>query len=245
MSDAVFCNLEEMVDELNYYKKHNIFDDKKIQDILERRKSYEYKIIRSKKLITDFLNYINYEKRLEAKIIQLTKEKYHKFIIKRISSIYRRALRHFNSPEIISTYIKFLEKREQLDGLFYFFEFYTKRNPQDIDFVIFAAEKCIKYNEYNKGRVLLLRGVRENNVRKMHIALCSFEIEYMKHCIKMNEDIGLDKEDYGDVEKGYVVFAVIKNYVEKYGNCAELNAMCENLDVYDEIYTQITDITNK
>lgn len=245
MSDAVHHALEEMIDELNYYKKHNIFDDNEINTIIEKRKSYEYKLQRSKKLLTDFLNYINYEKKLEAKIYKLTKSLNNRYIIKRISALYKRTLKHFNDPELVSLYITYLEKRGRFDDILYFFEIHTTKNPCDVEFVIFAAEKCLEYEEYAKGRVLLLKSARENASKKVLLTLCRFEMEYMKHCIAMNEQIGLKKVDYGDIENGNIVIAVIDDFVKQFGRCEELDEICGSLREYPHLCHSIDLIINK
>ncbi|KAF9590424.1 hypothetical protein IFM89_035259 [Coptis chinensis] len=66
MADIVQYRLEQMVDELDDLEKKGIFTRLEINEIVKKRRNFEYKLKRPSPLKQDFLSFIEYEKQLDT-----------------------------------------------------------------------------------------------------------------------------------------------------------------------------------
>ncbi|KAK9151703.1 hypothetical protein Syun_010012 [Stephania yunnanensis] len=66
MADAVQYKLERMLDEIEDLERKRIFTKPELAQIVKNRRNFEYKLKRPSPLKQDFLDYIDYEKQLDA-----------------------------------------------------------------------------------------------------------------------------------------------------------------------------------
>ncbi|KAK9155671.1 hypothetical protein Sjap_003151 [Stephania japonica] len=66
MADAVQYRLERMLDEIEDLERKRIFTKPELAQIVKNRRNFEYKLKRPSPLKQDFLDYIEYEKQLDA-----------------------------------------------------------------------------------------------------------------------------------------------------------------------------------
>ena len=61
MADKVRYTIEASIPQLAYLERRGCFDQEEIQDIIRKRESYEYRLIKNKSKKVDFLEAIEYE----------------------------------------------------------------------------------------------------------------------------------------------------------------------------------------
>ena len=107
MADAVQYAMEGMVPELEDLKHKSLMTESEVKSLVQRRSQFEYQMRRRQPLKRDFLKAIEYElnfdvlRRRRKKRLAIQGLKYRDgpsdfAAMKRISSIYQRALRNFS-----------------------------------------------------------------------------------------------------------------------------------------------------
>lgn len=131
MADVVQFRLERMADELDELERRGLFSRSEIEEIVKRRRDFEYRLKRPSPLKQDYLLYIDYEQQLDAlrnlrkrKIIgdleskKIKRKKWKKSIsdvagVLRILDVYRLAvMRYKGDLELWFKYLEFCRERK-------------------------------------------------------------------------------------------------------------------------------------
>ncbi|KAM0685749.1 U3 snoRNP protein, partial [Conglomerata obtusa] len=227
MSEKVQFNMERSLNELHTYIKMQIFSDEELNQIIETRKTHEYQLQRSQKTLIDFLDYIEYEKKLAKIIKKRSKTSNLKYIRNKIIHLFKQAIKFFNNDNVVKMYIDYCMKNEEYGILKDFFVSYFSRYPTNTDFIILAASCCVQFEDYESARILFTKGIRLNHCNKnLYIEFFRMEVLYLDKCKKINEEIGIVDEEF--IEDDYILCkAIFDQFVEMFGQCDSINEFCE------------------
>lgn len=238
MSEKVQFNLEKSINELMKYKKFEILTETELKMVIETRKSFEYKIMRSQKILLDFIEYIEYEKKLEKIIKKRNKNKKVKlkFITKRILYLYKQTLKYFNDDRIIKMYFEYALKRNQISNIKRFITEYITKYPKNIDFIIYAADVSLQMSEYEMAKIIFLKSLRLNtNEKRLYYEFFRTEIMCISNVQKKNKEIGIKENVDISICKN-----IILQYKEKFGDDIEdFKTMIEDEDIKKMIVNSI------
>ncbi|KAM0678421.1 hypothetical protein BDAP_001137 [Binucleata daphniae] len=228
MFEKVQFNLEKCLAELHKYKKLQILSENELKKVVETRKSYEYKTMRSQKVLLDFIEYIEYEKMLE-KIIKkrnINQKVKLEYITKRILNIYKLAIKHFNDERIIKMYVEYAMKKQKINNIKRFITSYMMKNPTNIDFVIYAADLCIQIDEIEMAKIIFLKSMRMNKYEKrLYYEFFRLELQNISKYVAINKEIGIRKD---------VDMSVCNNIIEQYKKNFDNNVECFMNMINDE-----------
>ncbi|XP_021721596.1 U3 small nucleolar RNA-associated protein 6 homolog [Chenopodium quinoa] len=128
MADVVQLRLERMIPDLDDLEKRGIFNSREINEIVKKRRKFEYRLQRPSPLKQDFLDYIDYEKQLDRlrllrkkSVSRELKDKGNKKLkksrsdvagVRRIIEIYRIATSRFKGDlDIWFQYLEFCKEK--------------------------------------------------------------------------------------------------------------------------------------
>jgi len=123
MADKVDNLLEKMTDELIFYTDEGIFSEQEIKKIVKHRRDQEYQMQRKDAQVTQFIDSIAFEKKLEKlkqarkkNLAKVSKDFRHENAIKkRIIHLYDRATRKYRQNKLIwKEYLYFLLTSDSL-----------------------------------------------------------------------------------------------------------------------------------
>ncbi|KAL7066735.1 hypothetical protein ACR3K2_28030 [Cryptosporidium serpentis] len=170
MADKVQRVLEDMVPELLDLGKREVFSSMEIRNIIERRRDFEYKLASKTPLLGDFLEYLEYEYKLErirfarTRKLNLKKRTIGDYsIIRTIHFIFKRALRRYSNDEKLwLQYIDFCLKsgssrilqRNMITAL--------RNLPTSATIWIIMADREFQSGNANSARSILMLGLRIN-----------------------------------------------------------------------------------
>lgn len=131
MADKVDQIMEYTLDELNFYKKEELFSKRECQQIVKNRRSFEYEMFRKDAQVTFFIDAINFEKQLWTKKNLRKKQQRKKkgqqksnfnfqdqAIKRRIIHLYERASRKFkHNMALWKEYLHFLMRSKSTQKL--------------------------------------------------------------------------------------------------------------------------------
>lgn len=241
MSDYVQFRMEGTLKELSTYQKHSIFTESEIATIISRRKSYEYKIHRTDKILLDFLHYINYEQKLEKIVIKRTQSKKFRFITMRILYLCTTALKKFDDPQLLKMFIEYGTKRKEFEFMKEFLTSSTMKNTSDVDLFIYAASICMRFGDFESGRMFILSGIRFNSGEKrLYVELFRLEVEHVKRCRAINEVAGVESNDR--IDSGALALAVVDEFVERFGVCEESRVLVDISGEFGDIREKVLSI---
>lgn len=246
MSLIVQYNLERSVEELQAYKKYLIFTDEEISQIIEKRKHFEYQLQRSEKILLDFLYYIEYEKKLEKIIKKRNKIKGFSYTTKKIIYLYKKTIRIFNDDRTIKMFVDYLMKKRKYHILKEFFSEYCTLYPKNTDFFIFAAGKCLEFDDYEAAKILFVKGIRYNKeAKQLYLELFRLETFYYLKSLKMNEKLGIEENDAEDVKNCEMAVAIAKEFISHFGCDVDVSALMNIAKIDDHLSQQINLLLNK
>ncbi|EPR78034.1 hypothetical protein SLOPH_1740 [Spraguea lophii 42_110] len=190
MADRVHQNFEKMTIELEEYNTLNIFTENELQQIIQKRQSFEYQIHRMQKNENDFTRYIDYETRLQkilqkrlgdkitTKIMSFTKNK--------IFNLYTHLLHHFPKFPYYKKFVDFAVSNEF--NITRIITEYCIRFPRDIDNWIYSTEK-LQYIDTQSTRTLLQRAIRINKKEKrLYEHFIEIELNLIEDELKESEE---------------------------------------------------------
>ncbi|XP_016937265.1 U3 small nucleolar RNA-associated protein 6 homolog [Drosophila suzukii] len=161
---------ERLLPEYEQMKNYNVFTADQVREIVSRRERLFLKINRSHQTITDYLEFILYEKHMHLTIEDKEKKMHVKLtglktsIATRIMRLYREALDKFtHDRRLWSNWIKFSKKSNPVEvaGIYEKMLLYHGDVP---DYWVDAAMWLYEYNRLNIDRVkdILLRGLQRH-----------------------------------------------------------------------------------
>lgn len=218
--------IKNMGTELNSYKVRKIFTPKEIQDIIINRKKYELKLQRTKKNLSDCVNYIKHEKKIlkkrnkamEKKCISV--EKSDEELLRNIVRIYNRAFNTFEAKELIKEYADFCIKIGFIEEMKDMLTKQLLKNAKDEDLWIFSSRKFWEVEDIESARNMLMKGMSVvENKKVMYVEFFKLEVMYADKSARFNREMGVDKKDYGEIENGEIAVEMFKEVVQK---CTEL-----------------------
>ncbi|XP_017113464.1 U3 small nucleolar RNA-associated protein 6 homolog [Drosophila elegans] len=174
---------ERLLPEYEQMKNYNVFTADQVREIVTRRERLFLKINKSQQTISDYLEFILYEKQMSQTITEKEKKMHVKLtglkasIATRIMRLYREALGKFNHDRRLwSNWIKFSKKSNPVEvaGIYEKMLLYHGDLP---DFWVDAALWLYEYNRLNIDRVkdILLRGLQRHPDSEV-LNKCFFDI---------------------------------------------------------------------
>lgn len=223
MIDRVQFRLEKFATELDSYLARNIFTEKQIEKIVETRRSFENKLDRSSKKISDFVFYIDSEKKLEKirNRIMIKKgiktEESDLILQNNIIKIYQRALFYFNEPILLKDFVEYCIKRKAFDRMKKIIADKCRKNLTDIDLWIFCAQKLWEIGDIDGARGLFMKALAINTDQRLYIEFFRLEVLYCQKLNSINIGLEVEDDDKDELEKGKVALIVLEEYVKKFG----------------------------
>lgn len=241
MSEYVQSRIEGTLKELKTYQTHDIFTQTELHEIIARRKSYEYKLYRTEKILLDYIHYIAYEQKLEKIVRKRTKSKRFNFITQRIMHLFTRALDKFDDEKLLTMFITYGTKRKEYDFMREFFIKRVMKNVKNYDLFIFAASVSLEFGDFENARKFLFKGLRFNKKEKiLYRELFRLEMKYIEKCRDINESAGIESKD--EIEKGSILLTVIKEFVDVFGKCQEIEEFIEMAKKYEDIENEVKNL---
>jgi U3 small nucleolar RNA-associated protein 6 len=186
MADVVQGILEAMSGDLIDLQTREIFTESEISEIIQTRRSHEYKLIRSKPSKKHFLSAINYELTLDEELqsrkqeLSTKKSPSDKSILKRAQSLFRRFTKIFKHDvsvwkEYIQFCIRYNLKRELSHVLGKCLQLHSRSED------LWIISKCIELNLHKNpesARAVLQRSLELNpKSEKLWVEYFKFEAE--------------------------------------------------------------------
>ncbi|KAH8336234.1 hypothetical protein KR074_012180 [Drosophila pseudoananassae] len=161
---------ERLLPEYEQMKNYNVFQPDQIREIVLRRERFFVKISKSHQTISDYLEFVLYEKQMHQTIVEKEKKMHVKLtglknsISIRILRLYREALGKFtHDRRLWKHWIKFSKKNNPVEvaGIYEKMLLYHGDDP---DVWVEAAEWLYEHNRLNVSRVkdILLRGLQRH-----------------------------------------------------------------------------------
>lgn len=168
MADRVQFALEKLVPVLRDLEAKQIFDEKELRSIVDKRKAFEYTLSARGTSKHDFLKYIKYEITLEVVRRTRTKKmgfkKEHKLNsvgIARICGLFSKALQRFKSDKPFwFQYIDFCLQSGATKNMQAAVLRALRWHPKEASLWILAADRELKLGHVNAARTMLKRGIR-------------------------------------------------------------------------------------
>lgn len=231
MADRVQYNMEKMVSELESYRRFEIFTEEEIKEIIEVRRTHEYRLQRSSKQLVDYLRYIKYEMELEQRKEDIKKTKFigsarHVFATShKIFSLFKAALSKF--PKDKALFVQLVEyamSKKLYDDLKLFFGEHCLRNVRDVDLWIFCAGKLLEMGDVDSARVAMQKGIRANpSNTKIKLEYFRLEVLHMEEMVKLAEQHELIGAETEDADECTIPLLVFCDLFRKHPQCREVS----------------------
>jgi len=203
MAEVVEQVMESMVPCLDDLRRKRIFQDSEIRQIVKRRRTFEYTLIKPQPTPLDYLNYIRYELALEClrrrrsyALNWKSKSLSDHAGVRHLCSIFERCLKkHKHDTRMWYQFIDFCLRSGTTRKLPYVLMNAVKFHPREVHFWLLAADRELKSGHIQAARTLLMRGLRcmphsaklwseffhlEVQVARYVLALRSYEAEGRK-----------------------------------------------------------------
>ncbi|KAI5152018.1 U3 small nucleolar RNA-associated protein 6 [Enteropsectra breve] len=221
MIDRVQQNLERLAPELDDYKRRKIFTAKEISKIVDMRRVFETRISSSVKRMHDYLEYIEYEKKLlklrNRRIIKQNAihSENDVLLYRNILAIYRKALFRFPEPYIVKEFADYCVKRKFLDEMKETLAELCLKSTKDSDLWIFCAQKLWEAGDIDSARNVFIKAFAINDSIRLYIEFFRLEVLYAEKINAINKEIGIEEGDKGDVEEGEVALLVLQEFCSR------------------------------
>lgn len=236
MADKVQYNMEKMVSELESYRRFEIFTEEEIKEIIEVRRTHEYRLQRCSKQLVDYLRYIKYEIELEQRKDDIKRTKFigsacHIFVTSyRIFSLFKAALMKFpDDKALFVQLVDYAMNKKLYDDLKLFFGKYCLRNVRDVDLWIFCAGKLLEMGDVDSARVTMQKGIRANpGSTKIKLEYFRLEVLHMEEMAKLTEQQELLNTEEENADACAIPLLVFCDLYKKHPACREVS---EALDI--------------
>lgn len=246
MADRVQSSMEKMVPELESYRRFEVFTEEEIKDIIETRRTHEYRLQRCSKQLVDYLRYIQYEMDLEQRKEAIKEKKFiggtrHVFeTSRRIISLFRAALQKFPGDKALFVqFVEYAMSKKHYDDLKLFFGDYCLRNMRDVDLWIFCAGKLLETGDADSARVVMQKGIRANpGSTKIKLEYFRLEVLYMEEVLKLKEEPDLlcpAVEEDADA----IPFLVFCDLYKKHPKCSEVSEALAIASRFERLHDKI------
>ncbi|KAH8304199.1 U3 small nucleolar RNA-associated protein 6 homolog [Drosophila kikkawai] len=194
MAEFIAEMQERLLPEYEQMKNYNVFTPDQVRDIVSRRERLFLKITKSHLTISDYLEFILYEKDMHQTITEKEKKMHVKLtglkasLATRIMRLYREVLGKFpHDRRLWNNWIKFSKKVNPVEvaGIYEKMLLYHGDVP---DFWVDAACWLYEYNRLNFDRVkdILLRGLQRHPDSEV-LNKCFFDIMLKEASLASNE----------------------------------------------------------
>eukprot|EP00668_Euglena_longa_P031929 GGOE01041202.1.p1 GENE.GGOE01041202.1~~GGOE01041202.1.p1 ORF type:complete len:800 (+),score=221.55 GGOE01041202.1:42-2402(+) len=189
MAERINEALERMLPDLQFLQVHGLFSKKEIQDIVTKRRSFEYTLRSTSCTGRHWTRAIEYERTLqavlEARTPDFLQNKHRLCILKRIRELYVRALWRFRSDlrtlkPLLQDYVAFLKAQQATPSISRLYTRIVRKYPMEIQFWVEAArwELLDNFNPVN-ARGLLQQALRLHSTTKaVHLAYFALELQF-------------------------------------------------------------------
>ncbi|KAH8354655.1 hypothetical protein KR084_000869 [Drosophila pseudotakahashii] len=233
---------ERLLPEYEQMKNYSVFTADQVREIVGRRERLFLKINKSHQSITDYLEFILYEKHMHLTIEDKEKKMHVKLtglktsIATRIMRLYREALGKFtHDRRLWSNWIKFSKKSNAVEvaGIYEKMLLYHGDVP---DYWVDAAMWMYEYNRLNIDRVkdILLRGL-QRHPDSPTLNKCFFDI-MLKEAALANDERTLDENTISEQDiKLERVEAVYRNSMANITQLDYFVKLLESCEDYQEL----------
>lgn len=247
MADRVQYNMEKMVSELESYRRFGIFTEKEIKEIIEVRRTHEYRLQRNRKQLVDYLRYITYEMELEQRKEDIKRTKFigcahHVFSTShRIFSLFKAALSKF--PKDKALFVQLVEYamcKKLYGNLKLLFGEHCLRNVRDVDLWIFCASKLLEMGDVDSARVTMQKGIRTNpGNTKIKLEYFRLEVIHMDEMMKLAEQHVLPGAETEDTDECTIPLLVFCDLYKKHPQCSEVSEALDIASNFERLYGKI------
>lgn len=216
--------LEAMAPELDSYRNRKIFSTSQINKIVENRRRFENKIQRSAKRISDFIEYVHSEIRLEKlrnkRISELGMEieESDSILQSNIFKIYENAMHCFNEPILVKEFSEYCIRKKAGTKMKNVFATRCLKNLKDSDLWIYCAQQLWLIEDLEGARSLFMKAISVNQDPRIYIEFFRFECLFAQKLNAINQELGVDEDDKDDIEKGEIAFIVLQDIIKKFGS---------------------------
>ncbi|KAL0237314.1 hypothetical protein PCE1_000711 [Barthelona sp. PCE] len=188
MSEIVQRQLESCLPELQEYLEKELFTKNEISKILDRRRHFEYLLLKRTPEVSDFLEYIQYESALKLlkdarkKEKSVTKLNNDHFLTQRVQMLFNRAANRFPGDlKLWNQYLTTLIKDNSVKQLNGVLARAIALHPREPMFWKLGAEVSVANGDFDAARNLLLRSLSGNNdCNDLWAAYAGFEVSYLE-----------------------------------------------------------------
>lgn len=232
MVDRVQERLERLAPELLDYSNRKIFTPKEIMKITDTRRLFETRLCRSKRRIEDFLQYLESEKKLDKiknrrmRSMRCPSSEMDLIIRKNISDIYRRAIYQFPEPFLVREYSEYCVKNSFYDEMKTLLSELCLRRTGDTDLWVYTAQKLWDINDIDSARNVFLQATSVNHDCRLLVEFFRLEVAYAERTNQINQELHIEEDDKGDIEKGAVALAVYRSLLPE-ASASELRECLE------------------
>ncbi|GMI09472.1 hypothetical protein TrVE_jg9982 [Triparma verrucosa] len=202
MADAVQQVMDTMVPALRDLADKQIFNEREIKGLVNKRREFEYLLRRQAVRKSDFLLYLTFELNL-LKLYTLRVSKLKKtssspsdhHIEQHIHLIFRRGLRKFKSDlNFWMQYIDFCKKNESQKKLSSIYAEALQIHPKDVSLWLSAASwEYFSNSSIKNARTLLQRSLRVNSTSpNLYVEYFKLELHYIQKLRGRREILQLD-----------------------------------------------------
>ncbi|DAZ94202.1 TPA: hypothetical protein N0F65_000429 [Lagenidium giganteum] len=210
MADTVQVFMEKMIPELEDLQQKKLFNPDEIQQIVERRREFEYMMKRIPLRKIDALRYIEYELNLDALRAKrkeragLEKMSLSDFAgVRRVHSIFERVIyKHRGSIDLWLQYIEYCKNEGSSKILSHVFSRALQVHPRCAEIWIEAASYEFSTNlNVDSARILMQRAIRINkNCQRLWHEYFRLEMLYIQKLAVRREVLKLDGDEAKPVD---------------------------------------------
>lgn len=198
---SVEYHLENLIDELEYYKVKEIFTGDEIKQIVIAHRKFEYLMLRRPMRLVDGLRYVDYLMKLEKRRSDnngtLKCKQYEFSIVRRIHFTYNRLVVKFHgNVQLWLRYIQFCKNTKSHKILSKVFTKCLMLHPRNGGIWIEAANWEWKtMGNVQNARILLQRGIRlQTKDKNLYHQLFTLELLFIQQLQQRREVLGLNEK---------------------------------------------------
>ncbi|KCZ75532.1 hypothetical protein H311_03490, partial [Anncaliia algerae PRA109] len=215
MLDKIQLSLERTADELRNFLAKKLYTEEEVNEIIHKRKDFEYKISRENKKLTDYLRYLEFEIALEKETDMKRKHRHISSGLieikntRRIISIFKSALKFKYDERLLIQFIDYLEEKECIEEMKEYFANICLLRFNDMDLWIFAGHKLFQCKEIDAGRLLLQKGLRINSTFEFYLEYFKIEFAHFQCLLNVSKEMGMEPCEF-ELEDGAILIILFR-----------------------------------